>query len=104
MLYQQAIQLHKTLNHTNFPHSFEDVTILEQTVCTQCTGRQLRFKNFQNNKRKIGMNMTANKFYCITDKIGLDMLNLTFVHLKKLAKVQFSKFGKRECLWMELLL
>ena len=47
-----------------------------------------------NNRRKIGMNTTANKFYCITDLIGLDQLNLSFVHFKKLAKIQFLKYGK----------
>ena len=39
------------------------------------------------------MNMTANKFYCINNEIGLDMLNLSFVHFKKLAKIQFLKYG-----------
>ena len=40
------------------------------------------------------MNMTANKFYCIKNLIGLDMLSMSFVHYKKLAKIQFLKFGK----------
>ena len=29
------------------------------------------------------MNMTANKLHCISNQIGLDLLNLTFVHYKK---------------------
>ena len=37
--------------------------------------------------------MTANKFYCITKMIDLNMLNLGFLHFKKLAKIQFLKFG-----------
>ena len=32
------------------------------------------------------MNETANKFYYLNNLIGLDMLGLTFVHFKKLAK------------------
>ena len=63
MMYQQAIQLHKTVNHVNFPQSFEQVTAVDQTICTS---RQLKFQIFKNNRSKIGMNMTANKFYCIT--------------------------------------
>ena len=91
MLYQQAILLHKTINQLDFPSSFEDVTILDQTICTS---RQLKFKVYQNNSLKIGMNMTANKLHCISDQIRLDSLNLNFVHYKKLAKLQFLKYGK----------
>ena len=90
-LYQQAILLHKTINQSNFPNCNEHVTIVEQSVCTS---RQLTFKIFRNNKRKIAMNMTANKFYCISDQISMDSLNLTFVHFKKLAKIQFLKYGR----------
>ena len=38
--------------------------------------------------------MTANKFFYISDQIGLNLLNLSFVHFKKLAKIQFLKYGK----------
>ena len=48
---------------------------------------------YRNNKSKIGMNTTANKFYHINNLIGLDMLNKNFVHFKKLAKIQFLKNG-----------
>ena len=75
----------------NFPDCLEHVTIVDQTICTS---RQLKFKVFRNNSLKIGMNMTANKFYCISDQIGLDLLNLGFVHHKKLKKIQFLKYGK----------
>ena len=71
--------------------STEVKRVLDQTVCT---GRQLRFQIFRNNKRKIGMNMTANKLHCISNLVGFDMLNLSFVHFKKLAKIQLLKFGK----------
>ena len=91
MLYQQAILLHKTINELDFPNCFEHVTILDKTICTS---RQLKFKVFRNNSLKIGINMTANKLHCVSDKIGLDMLNLSFVHFKKLAKVQFLHYGK----------
>ena len=40
------------------------------------------------------MNTTANKLYHVNNLIGLDMLNLKFVHFKKLAKLQFLKNGK----------
>ena len=91
MLYQHAIQLHKTFNQPNFPSCHEHVTIFDQIVCTS---RQLTFKVFKNNTLKIGMNTTANKLYCISDLIGLNLLNLSFVHFKKLAKIQFLKYGK----------
>ena len=91
MLYHQAIELYKTVNQINFPNSFEHVTIINQTICT---GRQLKFKTLRNNSLKIGMNMTTNKFYCISDQIGFDLLNLGFVHFKKLMKIQFLKYGK----------
>ena len=91
MLYHQAIELYKTVNQMNFPDSIEHVTIVNQTICT---GRQLKFKVFRNNSLKIGMNMTANKLYCISDQIGLDLLNLGFAHYKKLMKIQFLVYGK----------
>ena len=48
----------------------------------------------KNSKSNIGMNTTANKLFHVSNLIGLDMLNLEFVHLKKLAKIQFLKNGK----------
>ena len=91
LLYNQAIQLYKTVNHRDFPCTLEDITLVDQTICTS---RQLKFKVFRNNKLKIGLNTTANKLHCISDLIGYDMLNFGFVHFKKLAKIQFLKFGK----------
>ena len=76
----------KTVSQTEFPCTFEEVTIVNQLVCT---GRQLKFQTYSDNQRKIGMHMTANKLHCISDMIGLDQLNLTFVHFKKLAKFIF---------------
>ena len=40
------------------------------------------------------MNTQANKFYHINKLIGLDKLNMSFVHYKKLMKIQFLKNGK----------
>ena len=40
------------------------------------------------------MNTTANKLFHVNNLIGLDMLNLKFVHFKKLAKIQFLKYRK----------
>ena len=91
MLYQQAIQLYKTINHENFPNCFEHITVTDQVVCTH---RRLTFKFFRNTKWKIGMNMTANKFYSISDQVGMDLLNMSFVHYKKIMKSQFLKYGK----------
>ena len=91
MRYNQAIQLFKTINHVEFPSTFEDITLVDQMVCT---GRQLKFKTFRNNTLKIGLNMSANKLHCVSDLISFDLLNLSFVHYKKMAKIQFLKFGK----------
>ena len=91
MLYQQAINLHKIINDPAFPNSFEHVTIVGQTICTS---RQHTYRIYRNNNLKIGMNMTANKLYCISELIGLNLLNLGYVHFKKLMKIQFFKHGK----------
>ena len=32
--------------------------------------------------------------------VGLDMLNMSFVHYKKLAKIQFLKFGKHKNVYL----
>ena len=39
------------------------------------------------------MNTTVKKLYRVNKLIGLDTLNLQFVHLKKLMKIQFLKYG-----------
>ena len=59
-----------------------------------CTSRQATFQISRRNNVKIGMNTTANKFFALSNLIGLRMLNPNFVHLKKLAKIQFLKYGK----------
>ena len=63
---------------------FETVTVIDQMILTS---RQINFKILRNNTRKIGLNTTANKFYHINNMIGLDRLNLKFVHFKKLMKI-----------------
>ena len=90
MYYQIALKLHKILNEHDNVLSFEQVTVMDQIICT---GRQLKFQIFKNNTNKIGMNTTANKLFHVNNLIGLDMLNLSYVHFKKLAKIQFLKNG-----------
>ena len=63
-------------------------------VGDDCTGRQIKFEVVRSNKSKIGMNTLSNKFYYITKMIGLDSLNLKFVHYKKIMKIQFLKNGR----------
>ena len=90
MFYQIATNLYKVLNFEICP-TFEQTTVLEQLLCG---GRQVKFEIIRDFKGKIGMNTTANKFYHISKLIGLDLLNLKYVHLKKIAKIQFLKYGK----------
>ena len=90
MLYQIALNLHRTLNFETSP-TLEQTTLLDQI---RCGGRQLKFEIIRNFKGKIGMNTTANKFFHISKLIGLDLLNLKFVHFKKIIKIQFLKYGK----------
>ena len=67
------------------------IRLFEQLICSR---RQLTFELYRNNDLKIGMNTAGNKFYHINKLIGLDKLNLSFVHFKKLMKIQFLKNGK----------
>ena len=90
-LYQIALKLHKIIADLDNEISFEHCTLLEGIVCTS---RQLTFEVYRNNKNKIGLNTTVNKLYLISELIGLDALNLKFVHFKKLMKTQFLKNGK----------
>ena len=78
-------------NETDTTLKTETIRLLEQTVYSR---RQLTFELIRTNTSKIGMNTAANKFYHINKLIGLDTLNLGFVHYKKLMKFQFLKNGK----------
>ena len=89
MNYQAAINLHKLINFNTI--TFEAITILNQMTGT---ARRINFEIVQDNNKKIGMNATANKLYCLSGKVGLLALNLEFVHYKKLMKLQFLKYGK----------
>ena len=89
-LYQSALKLHKTVNENLEDFTFEQVTVLDQIICTS---RQINFQIARNCIHKIGMNTTSNKLYALSNLIGLGMLNLSFVHFKKLAKLQFLKYG-----------
>ena len=90
-LYQSSLKLHKTVNENLEDLTFEQITVLHQMVCTS---RQVNFQVCRTNCFKIGLNTTANKLYALNNQIGLGMLNLSFVHFKKLAKIQFMKYGK----------
>ena len=89
MHYQAALNLHKLLNFETV--NFETVTILNQMTGTV---RQTNFEILRDNNKRIGMNTTANKLYCLSGKVGLLALNLEFVHYKKLMKLQFLKYDK----------
>ena len=91
MLYKVAICLHKTLNEIDSHLKTETIRLFEQIICSR---RQINFELFRNNDYKIGMNTSANKFYHINKLIGLDKLNLTFVHKKKINENSVSKEWK----------
>ena len=89
MLYQASLNLHKTLNF-EVPN-YETITVLDQLAFTP---RQTMFLIFRNNSTKIGMNTSSNKFYQLSGKLTLKSLECTFIHFKKLMKIQFLKNGK----------
>ena len=90
MIYKISLNAHKVLNDTAVLIKTETVRILEQVVFTR---RQLTFEIYRNNQLRIGMNTGANKFYHINKLIGLDKLNYSSVHFKKLMKFQFLRYG-----------
>ena len=59
-----------------------------------CTQRHTTFEILRDNNGKLGMSTTSNKFYCLSGKISLLVLNLGFLLFKKLMKVQLKKPGK----------
>ena len=79
MLYQLSLSLHKLYNIDSWNLSFETITVIDQMILTS---RQVNFKFLRNNRKKIGRNTTANKLYHISNLIGLERLNLEFVHFK----------------------
>ena len=91
MSYQAAIHLHKVTNEMFETCSTEHALLLNNIICPR---RQLKFEMFRSNHNNIGMNALSNKFYHISKQISLDALNLSFVHFKKLMKIQFMKNGK----------
>ena len=91
MSYQKSLHLHKSLNEIYTECSSEHANLLNNVICT---GRQRYFEIIRSNKTKIGMNNISNKFFHISKLIPLDLLNLSFVHFKKVMKIQFLKYGK----------
>ena len=91
MYYQLSLNLHKTLPNEEADLSFETITLLDQIICT---GRQLNFQIHKQCNIKIGLNTNANKFYPLSNKLSLSMLDLKFFQFKRAAKVLFLKYGK----------
>ena len=91
MLYQLSLSLYKIYNFECRDLDFETITVIDQMILTS---RQINFSILRYNKRKIGLNTTANKLYHISNLVGLERLNLSFIHFKKLSKLQFLKYGK----------
>ena len=91
MMYKISLKLHKVLNENEPNLKTETIALFEQTICSR---RQITFELYRSNAYRIGMNTSANKLYHISKLIGLDKLNLSFVHYKKLMKIQFLKNGK----------
>ena len=89
MMYQIALNIYKVFNVEVL--KTDTIRFIEITIFTS---RQLRFEILRNNRSKIGMNMLANKLFHVSKLIGLDKLNLGFVHYKKIKKIQFLKYGK----------
>ena len=78
------------INDSSEQLNFDHIMVLDQLICTR---RQLKFEIIRKFNNKIGMNIQANKFYYINSEISLDMLNMSFVHYKKLCKIQYLKYG-----------
>ena len=74
--------------------------MLDQLICTR---RQVNFQIHKECNIKIGLNTTANKFYPLNNRIGLCMLNMSFVPFKRAAKVLFLKYGKTWIIYVEIL-
>ena len=91
MLYQLSLSLFKFFNNEDHSLDFETITVLDQAIFTS---RQINFQVMRNNKRKIGLNTTANKLFHLNNLIGLERLNFSFVHYKRTTKTQFLKYGK----------
>ena len=88
--YQMSLKLHKLINEHDNKLSFEHVTLMDQIVCTS---RQINFQIVKIHNTRVGLNTTANKLFPLNNLIGLDKLNMNFAHYKKLAKIQFLKYG-----------
>ena len=82
MSYQAAIHLYKVINEVYEFCTTKHALLLNSIVCP---GRQLKFEVFRNICTKIGLNSLSNKFHHITKLISLDVLNLGFVHFKKIS-------------------
>ena len=70
----------------NPPQTLEWVAInLNQIL----TSRQTTFKTNKNNKKKVGMNALANRFWVLNGKIPLAWFNMSFETFKVKCKNEF---------------
>jgi hypothetical protein len=83
-----ALRLHKLVNENLLDLTFEQVTVMDQIICSR---RQINFKIHRNNTGKIVMNTTANKLYPLSHLIGLNMLNLGYIHYKN--ELKFNSYN-----------
>ena len=89
-LYKISLQLYKTFNSND--HGTDWLEFSNQIISS---GRQTVFNIHRSNNYTIGLNMLANKFTCITNKIKLDYCNLSYSAYKHRMKIIFLPF---ECI------
>ena len=84
-LYKLALCLFKLMN-SNQPQSLEWVALnLNQIL----TSRQTTFKTSKNNRKKVGLNALANRFWILNGKIPLTWFNLSMETFKVKCKNEF---------------
>jgi hypothetical protein len=75
--YRMALLLYKVFNNTTMDTDW--LQFSDQIITTR---RQTMFSIFNSSKHKIGNNILANKFSCLSNKVPLDYLNLNFPAFK----------------------
>ena len=83
MRYKLALCLHKLYNS-----DYNSIEFLSLNFKQVITGRQTKFKCFEDNNTKMGLNTLSNCLYVLNDLIPLDLLNMSKdtykVHCKRL--------------------
>ena len=77
MLYKNAINLYRLYNEGH--GSIEWVALNFNQILTS---RQTKFMSIKANRKKVGINAIANRFYILNNKIPLTWLNLSFASYK----------------------